>query len=145
MTLEEFNKHHIQPTPEDFSVEGRIVSGTMDCVVADTRQLWDDRFDMFQSDINKALRVVVYSKSGVFIKNRATTCTIYAQVLIGDVDITNTFNKQEFSWVRISEDAEADVQWNEEHKYLGPEITITSDDVIGSSLFECNVNTQRYE
>lgn len=144
-TNEELKLHIIQPETSDFIVQGRIISGTKKHIVADTRQLWDERFQMFQSDINKEIRVEIYSTNGILIKNKSNTCTLYAQVFIGSENITNKFLTQEFSWVRTSDDSESDAIWNSKHQGCGPEITVSAKEVVGSSLFECNVNTQRYE
>lgn len=140
MTQEEIDKHYIEPQLGDIVVEGKLVSVTMDCVVADTRQLWDEDQQLFQSDINKKqlVQVILISTKGLVLKNGCDT-KIYAQVYKNNENITDSIDAGKFYWVRISDNPAADTIWNNEHKWM-KEVEVPYAQIVNGCTFECNVN-----
>lgn len=75
------------------------------------------------------LRLVISSSNGNIFKNNNIQTTLQATVFSWDENITDTLDHNQFIWTRVSDDAEADAEWNANHYGGTKSIEITNDDV----------------
>lgn len=87
----------------------------------------------------KMLRLVITSSNGNIFKNGNVKTLLSAVVYSWDKDITNTLDANQFIWTRVSEDAEADKVWNEQHFGGAKAVVITSADVKVRATFYCDL------
>jgi hypothetical protein len=86
-----------------------------------------------------AYSVTIWSTNGNTFKNGDISTILFCTVKHGTEDITSTLPVSAFAWSRISDDADADVAWNNAHTGLGSSLTITPADVPSRATFECDV------
>ncbi len=87
----------------------------------------------------KMYRLVISSSNGNIFKNNNINTTLTATVFSWDENITDTLDPNQFIWTRVSDDADADKVWNEEHYGGTKSIDITSDDVNVRATFFCDL------
>lgn len=87
----------------------------------------------------KMLRLVIISSNGNIFKNGNVNTLLSAKVYSWDEDITDTLDANQFIWTRVSEDAEADKVWNEQHFGGAKAVVITSADVKVRATFYCDL------
>ena len=87
----------------------------------------------------KMLRLVITSSNGNIFKNGNVKTLLSAVVYSWDKDITDTLDANQFIWTRVSEDAEADKDWNEQHFGGAKSVAITSADVKVRATFYCDL------
>ena len=87
----------------------------------------------------KMLRLVIISSNGNIFKNGNVKTLLSAVVYSWDKDITDTLDANQFIWTRVSEDAEADKVWNEQHFGGAKAVVITSADVKVRATFYCDL------
>ena len=87
----------------------------------------------------KMLRLVITSSNGNIFKNGNVKTLLSAVVYSWDKDITDTLDANQFIWTRVSEDAEADKVWNEQHFGGAKAVVITSADVKVRATFYCDL------
>lgn len=87
----------------------------------------------------KMLRLVITSSNGNIFKNGNVKTLLSAVVYSWDKDITDTLDANQFIWTRVSEDAEADKVWNEQHFGGAKAVVITSADVKVRAIFYCDL------
>lgn len=87
----------------------------------------------------KMLRLVITSSNGNIFKNGNVKTLLSAVVYSWDKDITDTLDANQFIWTRVSEDAEADKVWNEQHFGGAKAVIITSADVKVRATFYCDL------
>ncbi len=84
-------------------------------------------------------RLVISSTNGNIFKNGNISTRLYATVYSWDEDITDSLDSNQFIWTRVSDDAEADRQWNSAHFGGTKKISITTDDVNVRATFFCDL------
>lgn len=87
----------------------------------------------------KMLRLVITSSNGNIFKNGNVKTLLSAVVYSWDKDITDTLDANQFIWTRVSEDAEADKVWNEQHFGGAKSVAITGADVKVRATFYCDL------
>ena len=87
----------------------------------------------------KMYRLVITSSNGNIFKNGNINTTLTATVFSWDDNITDTLDSNQFIWTRVSDDAEADKEWNAAHFGGAKSIEITSDDVNVRATFFCDL------
>ena len=87
----------------------------------------------------KMYRLVITSSNGNIFKNGNINTTLTATVFSWDDNITDTLDSNQFIWTRVSDDAEADKEWNSAHFGGTKSIEITSDDVNVRATFFCDL------
>ena len=87
----------------------------------------------------KMYRLVITSSNGNIFKNGNINTTLTATVFSWDDNITDTLDSNQFIWTRVSDDAEADKEWNSAHFGGAKSIEITSDDVNVRATFFCDL------
>ncbi len=87
----------------------------------------------------KMLRLVISSSNGNIFKNNNIQTTLQATVFSWDENITDTLDHNQFIWTRVSDDAEADAEWNANHYGGTKSIEITNDDVKVRATFFCDL------
>ena len=85
--------------------------------------------------------LVSISQSGV-IRNGQGNIILYASVFKGGDDITDKYIPEQFSWIRDSGDADFDAGWNRLHKDYGNRVALTAEDVRGSAVFSCELESE---
>lgn len=85
--------------------------------------------------------LVSISQSGV-IRNGQGNIILYASVFKGGDDITDKYIPEQFSWIRDSGDADFDAGWNRLHKDYGNTVALTAEDVRGSAVFSCELESE---
>lgn len=86
-----------------------------------------------------AYKVDIISSKGLIFRNNTINTILYAKVYRGGIDITDELDENRFRWTRISEDAAADMIWNNEHASGKKYIEITHLDVQARATFNCEV------
>ena len=87
----------------------------------------------------KMLRLVITSTNGNIFKNGNIQTTLEATVYSWDENITDTLDENQFIWTRVSDDAAADIEWNQQHFGGSKSIEITKDDVKVRATFFCDL------
>ena len=87
----------------------------------------------------KMYRLIISSSNGNIFKNGNIQTTLTAMVFSWDENITDTLDPNQFIWTRVSDDAEADAEWNAAHYGGAKSIEITSDDVDVRATFFCDL------
>lgn len=90
-------------------------------------------------EAQKMYRLVITSSNGNIFKNNNIKTTLTATVYSWDEDITDTLDDNQFIWTRVSEDEEADKEWNDNHFGGAKSVEITSDDVKVRATFFCDL------
>lgn len=85
-----------------------------------------------------AVYVIITTDKGNTLHNSQGSITMTANVYRGSEPITNLTDNQ-FSWTRTSSYTDLDTAWNSRHEGAGPTITVTAEDVIDRSQFDCIV------
>ena len=91
-------------------------------------------------DGESAYQVQINSLNGNNFINGNITTTLKAQVFKGSADITDSLSDNVFNWMRVSNNPEGDVVWNELHKSKGSQISIDDEDVYRKATFTCVVS-----
>lgn len=87
----------------------------------------------------KMYRLVISSSNGNIFKNGNIETTLTATVFSWDENITDTLDPNQFVWTRVSDDAEADKEWNDNHYGGSKSIEITKEDVNIRATFFCDL------
>ena len=87
----------------------------------------------------KIYRLVISSSNGNIFKNGNIETTLTATVFSWDENITDTLDPNQFVWTRVSDDAEADKEWNDNHYGGSKSIEITKEDVNIRATFFCDL------
>ena len=87
----------------------------------------------------KMYRLIISSSNGNIFKNGNIQTTLTAAVFSWDENITDTLDPNQFIWTRVSDDAEADAEWNTAHYGGAKSIEITSNDVDVRATFFCDL------
>lgn len=85
--------------------------------------------------------LVSISQSGI-IRNGQGNIILYASVFKGGDDITDKYIPEQFSWIRDSGSADFDAGWNRLHKDYGNTVALTAEDVRGSAVFSCELESE---
>lgn len=92
---------------------------------------------LLQVDRGGETIVVQVSVASGSIRNGAGAVTLKATIYKGAKDITSTIPISAISWERVSSDSTSDTVWNNAHKGIGPNVTITAADAAGGANFDC--------
>lgn len=87
----------------------------------------------------KMYRLVITSSNGNIFKNNEIHTTLSAMVFSWDENITDTLDPNQFIWTRVSDDEEADEEWNAAHFGGTKSIEITTADVNVRATFFCDL------
>lgn len=96
-----------------------------------------DRVEVIEDQ--KMYRLVITSSNGNIFKNNEIHTTLSAMVFSWDENITDTLDPNQFIWTRVSDDAEADEEWNTAHFGGTKSIEITTADVNVRATFFCDL------
>jgi len=96
-----------------------------------------ERIDVIEDQ--KMLRLVITSSNGNIFKNGNIQTTLSATVFSWDENITDTLDDNQFIWTRVSDDPEADEEWNSAHYGGTKSVEITSADVKVRATFFCDL------
>lgn len=80
------------------------------------------------------------TSNGNTFKNGVGSTVLNAKVYSWDEDITSTISASKFNWIRKSSNTSADAIWNSTKGIGKKQITVTTDDLIGSAVFSFEVN-----
>ena len=92
---------------------------------------------LLQVDRGGEAVVVQVSVASGSIRNGAGAVVLKAAIYKGTEDITATIPTSALSWERVSSDSTSDTAWNNAHKGIGPNVTITAADAAGGANFDC--------
>ena len=92
---------------------------------------------LLQVDKGGETIVVQVSVASGSIRNGAGAVVLKATIYKGTEDITATIPISAISWERVSSDSTSDTAWNNAHKGIGPNVTITAADAAGGANFDC--------
>lgn len=86
--------------------------------------------------------IFIHSSNGlVFRTGEYVDTTLSVQVLKSGEDITDTMDDSRFRWIRKTGDETEDERWNTSSKALyHKSVHITTEDCIGRTVFECEVD-----
>ena len=87
----------------------------------------------------KMYRLVISSSNGNIFKNGNINTVLTATVFSWDEKITDTLDPNQFIWTRVSDDAEADKEWNDAHYGGSQSVEITGEDVNIRATFFCDL------
>lgn len=90
----------------------------------------------------KSYTIQIRSTNGmVFRVNQEVETTLYIQVLAGTEDITDSMEDYRFNWKRKTGNEIEDAKWNSLSKANSHKsVDITTEDCLGRTVFECEVN-----
>ncbi len=86
-----------------------------------------------------AYLVTIDSSNGNQFLNGEMVTTLTATVFKGSHDITQSVPYNAFDWMRLSDNPAGDTVWNELHRGMGSQITVTASDVYRRAVFSCEV------
>lgn len=86
--------------------------------------------------------VAIYSSSGCVIHNGQGNVILTAVAYRAGVEITGLTDNQ-YTWKRITQDAESDTAWNAKHVGCGPTVTVSALEIWEHALFECEVTIEQ--
>lgn len=92
---------------------------------------------LLQVDRGGETIVVQVSVASGSIRNGAGAVVLKAAIYKGTEDITATIPTSAISWERVSSDSTSDTAWNNAHKGIGPNVTITAASAAGGANFNC--------
>lgn len=92
---------------------------------------------LLQVDRGGETIVVQVSVASGSIRNGAGAVVLKAAIYKGTEDITATIPTSALSWERVSSDSTSDNAWNNAHKGIGSNVTITATDAAGGANFNC--------
>lgn len=120
------------------SYEGRLwlCVAPEGAAVTERPSLSSDKW-LLQVDRGGEAIVVQVSVASGSIRNGAGSVVLKATIYKGTEDITATIPTSALSWERVSSDSTSDTAWNNAHKGIGPNVTITAADVAGGANFDC--------
>ena len=87
----------------------------------------------------KMYRLVISSSNGNIFKNGNINTVLTATAFSWDENITDTLDPNQFIWTRVSDDAEADKEWNDAHYGGSKSVEITGEDVNIRATFFCDL------
>ncbi|AYJ75172.1 putative tail fiber 1 [Bacillus phage BSP36] len=96
----------------------------------------DTRVDKIEKEIPYAVNII--STNGAAFQGGPYSTTLFAKILRGNQDVTNTVDASRFRWTRISNDSASDTEWNNTHGIGVKSITITNEDVKARATFQCD-------
>lgn len=120
------------------SYEGRLwlCVAPEGAAVTERPSLSSDKW-LLQVDRGGEAVVVQVSVVSGRIRNGAGSVVLKATIYKGTEDITATIPISAISWERVSSDSTSDTAWNNAHKSIGPNVTITAADAAGGANFNC--------
>lgn len=140
---------------EDLSIKGELKSST-DVTFGDNVLNFNEIFNSSKGNsvtisqghdsYESGLKLIVTSSNGGVFKKGEVSTILTATVWLDYQDVTDLFTDSQFRWTRVSQDTQADLQWNQDHFGGSKSITVTSDDIYVSATFFCdlvNLNTQK--
>lgn len=90
---------------------------------------------------SKMYRIEIQSSGPTIMNIRNQTATLSCRVYSWDVDITDTLDSSLFNWVRVSNNNDQDIIWNENTNHHGRKtLTITTEDIVNNANFYCEVS-----
>lgn len=106
---------------------------------ATTEKVEETNSRIDEINAQKMYRLVISSSNGNIFKNGNIQTTLTAIVFSWDENITDTLDHNQFIWTRVSDDAEADAEWNAAHYGGSKSVEITSADVDVRATFFCDL------
>ncbi len=91
------------------------------------------------SEIERAgYRLEISFSRGAIVTTTDAQTVCSAKVYKNDIDVTDTFDADCFSWTRISDDAVSDAAWNADNAHISTKsITLGMNDAVGSAVIRC--------
>lgn len=83
----------------------------------------------------------ISAEQGLFISSLTPQIELVARIYASGDDVTNEFDKSEFTWLRTSDNPDADKVWNDNHAGM-KRVTLTASDIDSSAIFECRIDIQ---
>lgn len=89
--------------------------------------------------------VSLTSTNGTIFKNNVIDTELKAQLFYGEKEITHELSNDCFVWTKRDSDGNEDTVWNRIHEGIGPNISITHEDVQGRATFKVEVFSDEME
>ena len=83
--------------------------------------------------------ILISSSNGNIFKNGIIGTTLTAYVRQGNIDVSSTFQNNQFIWSRTSDDTLADLEWNMQHIGGSRSIVLTESDVVSRANFKVDL------
>ncbi len=88
----------------------------------------------------KSYSIIIHSNNGSIFRLDDMNTTLFCQVLMNNIDITEQLEDWRFSWSRTTNNPIEDEKWNSLSKEIGHKtIEITNADCLGRTVFSCSV------
>ncbi len=88
----------------------------------------------------KSYSIIIHSNNGSIFRLDDMNTTLFCQVLMNNIDITELLEDWRFSWSRTTNNPVEDEKWNSLSKAIGHKtIEITNADCLGRTVFSCSV------
>lgn len=88
---------------------------------------------------SKMYQVKIESSGPLIMRDKTQSSTLTCKVISWDKDVTSEFKDSAFNWIRISNNSDADIIWNDDHKGM-KKIVITVNDIADNATFSCEVD-----
>ena len=114
------------------------------------------KYDILAEDVANALRLLGFksesdyegnpfeqyrleavSSNGVIMTHSKFYTTISVSLYLNNINITENTDKKYFRWARVSNNEDADKEWNDAHNNGAKEITIQAIDISEDTVFHC--------
>ena len=94
-------------------------------------------------DYRVKFELVVKSSLGLSVPNDNTETLLSVMLLREGEDVTEEYDSSSFSWARVSEDREADMEWRANEDLTGKSLTVSYSDLVnGAASFLCRFKYQ---
>ena len=96
-----------------------------------------DKLEQLDTDIQNSQTYQVYIDTPNGTNIGTGEITLKAKLMKNSEDVTDQFDAKYFIWERKSNDADADLYWNDQHSTGAKSIQVTANDVKINAVFQC--------
>ena len=93
----------------------------------------------------RSYMVSLTSTNGLLFKNNVIDTVLKAQLFYGNREITHELDKDYFVWTKRDSEGNDDTVWNKIHEGIGPNVSITHEDVQSRATFKVEVFSDEME
>lgn len=112
---------------------------SLDVVLSEqTQQITDTTEKIGQIESQKMYRVEVCISGKQIFTNKGQAAVMRCRVFSWDEDVTASLDDALFYWHRVSDNAQADAEWDSYHAGM-KQVNITTEDVMDNASFYCEV------
>lgn len=125
------------------------MSTTIDYAGSTLRRLFSEYYQEDQSvrsrivefiNSQKTYKVEISSSNGSQFINGNINTTLIAKVYKGLYEVTATLPVESFVWKKVNHLGATDSEWNTANAGTGSEVEITSEDMLGKAVFNCEIH-----